>query len=428
MSAIDIERMLRDAMGLDATTIGRDAVAVAVRRRQEQCRIPDTDAYTLRLLESPQELQSLIEAVVVPETWFFRHEEAFHALAEWVHTVWMPAHPAGVLRVLSVPCSTGEEPYSIAMTLLDIGFPADKFVLDAVDISRINLDHASRGVYRSYSFRSRDVSFRDKHFSADQAAYRLSPRVRERVNFRWGNLQSADFMMGEQPYDIVFCRNVLIYFDGEKQHNAVGALKRLLSPSGLLFVGPAEGFLAIDCGFQPLKHRTSFGFHRHKGQPAAKPEFKPRLPLPPVKKIQQPAKPVARPPALTAPVIAPPALTAPVIAPPPVPRDPAAELAKARRCADAGELSAAKSLCEELLQGPDVAADAYTLLGILEEATGDMHSAEESYKRAIYLEPAHEEALAHLALVMDRKGDNAAAKRLRERMKRAGERGMGVPK
>jgi chemotaxis protein methyltransferase WspC len=415
MSAINIERMLRDAMGLDATTIGRDAVAQAVRRRREQCRIPDTDAYTLRLLESPQELQSLIEAVVVPETWFFRHEEAFQALADWLRMEWLPAHPAGVLRLLSVPCSTGEEPYSIAMTLLDIGFPADKFVLDAIDISRLNLEHAGRGVYRSYSFRSRDVSFRERHFSADQSTYRLDSRVRDRVNFRWGNLQSADFMMAEEPYDIIFCRNVLIYFDVEKQHNAVSALKRLLSPVGLLFVGPAEGFLAIDSGFQPLKHRTSFGFHRHRGQAATKPELKLRLPLPPIKKIQQPLKPTAKPPAPAAPTIA---------APPPVPRDPAAELAKARHHADAGELNAAKSICEALLQGSDGSADVYTLLGIVEEATGSMQSAEENYKRAIYLQPAHEEALAHLALVMDRKGDTAAAKRLRERMKRAGERSM----
>src|SRR5262249_21568019 len=119
MSVDRIERLLKDTMGLDVASVGRSVVEHAVRARQRARGVTDADAYWLLLQQPDGELQKLIEAVVVPETWFFRDADAFSALCGAVGEAWQRSHSDGVLRLLSLPCSTGEEPYSMAMALLD---------------------------------------------------------------------------------------------------------------------------------------------------------------------------------------------------------------------------------------------------------------------------------------------------------------------
>src|SRR5262245_23800064 len=119
MPVTEIEQMLRQSMGLDATSLGPRAVEQAIGRRLEKCRLRGSTEYLQLIRSNPEELQALIEAIVVAETWFFRHVEAFDALTEWLRSEWLPSHSNDVLRVLSLPCATGEEPYSIAMALFD---------------------------------------------------------------------------------------------------------------------------------------------------------------------------------------------------------------------------------------------------------------------------------------------------------------------
>ena len=121
----EIVQFLRETIGLDAGSIGRGVVERAILDRQTAAGAADAIAYLARLRSSKEELQALIEAVVVPETWFFRDPGAFDALSSVVRhgAVPMATEP---LRLLSVPCSTGEEPYSMAMALLPsrwIGHP-----------------------------------------------------------------------------------------------------------------------------------------------------------------------------------------------------------------------------------------------------------------------------------------------------------------
>ena len=102
--------------------------------------------------------------MVVTETWFFREKQPFAALVRLVIEEWLPAHPTGRLRLLSVPCSSGEEPYSMAMALMDAGFPAARFEISAVDISARALAFAQRAIYGRNSFRGADLDFRTRHF------------------------------------------------------------------------------------------------------------------------------------------------------------------------------------------------------------------------------------------------------------------------
>lgn len=262
MASPDFARLLRQSMGLDAASIGLAAIDRAVGARQSICGLKDPRAYWERVHASGAELQELIEAVVVPETWFFRDREAFAMLARMVRDEWLPTHAEGVLRLLTLPSSTGEEPYSIAMALLDAGVPANRFRLHAVDISARALALAERAVYGNNSFRGNELEFRGRHFEATPAGYRLSPIVRQQVNFERSNLLAADLLPGVEIYDVIFCRNLLIYFDRRTQERAIKVLERLLASNGVLFVAPSETGLLLSHDFVSARVPLAFAFRK----------------------------------------------------------------------------------------------------------------------------------------------------------------------
>lgn len=242
MTAFEI--ILRDAIGLDPAAIGGAAVEHAVRERQRACGLGGADYLDLVRRDSI-ELQALIDAVIVPDTWFFREPEAFERLAAFVTGAWLPAHQDGTLRLLSLPASTGEEPYSIAITLLDAGVPADRFRVDGVDVSLRLLDHAVNGVYGRDSFRDADAVPGRRYFVDAAHGRRVADEVRQQVQFRRGNIFAQGSIAGLGVYHVIFCRNLLIYFDRPTQDRALDVIERLLTPDGLLFVAPSETSLLL---------------------------------------------------------------------------------------------------------------------------------------------------------------------------------------
>ncbi len=407
MSQIEIEDLLHAAMGLDTASIGSAAIERAVHARMAQNGARGLADYQQRLRSSPDELQELVEAVVVPETWFFRHHEAFRALNRFVIEEWLPAYPNGVLRVLSVPCSTGEEPFSIAMALLDGGLARDRFAIEAWDISRRALAGAERAIYGKNSFRGDDLSFRERHFESVSEGFKVTEAVRRAVCFRQGNLLAPDHPNTVGRFDVVFCRNVLIYFDRPTQERAMATLKQLLALAGTAFVGPAEALLMRGGGFVPTRDAMSFAFKKGSSARPARPALPPPAPM---KALPKPAS------KLVAPLVsrAPLAARAPAVAAPQT----VADLETARRLADAGRMNEAAGVCGAYLQEKGESADGHTLLGVIRDALGDGPSAVKSYRKALYLDPNHTEALMHLALLAERRGDAGEARRLHERARR----------
>src|SRR3712207_6731819 len=114
MSRSRFEELLERTLGLNASSIGASAIDRAVDERKRACRLDGEDAYWELLQGSQDELQELIETIVVPETWFFRDPEAFAAMARIIHGQWLKSEPSKLFRLLSLPCSTGEEPYTMA--------------------------------------------------------------------------------------------------------------------------------------------------------------------------------------------------------------------------------------------------------------------------------------------------------------------------
>ncbi len=409
MTLPDFNGLLREAMGLDSATIGAYAVESAVNARLTAHGIGDPHAYWELVRTSSVELQALIEAVVVPETWFFRDGEAFAALTRYAANEWLPAHPGETLRLLSLPCSSGEEPYSMAMALLDAGFPVQRYRIDAVDISARVLARARHGVYGKNSFRGGDLAFRARHFIPVSGGYRVNDAVREPVFFRQDNLFADDFLSGAALYDAIFCRNLLIYFDRDTQDQAFHVLQSLLKPEGILFVGPSEGALPLRHHLDSTRIPHSFAFRRRS------------VTSPPSRRAK--AEPVS---AVPLPVRMPqsmPAVTATTqeselsVALAELKSD-SAVLDEAYRLADQGHLSAAASLCEESLakHGPSVRA--FHLLGLIASATGDLATASSHYRKALYLDKSHYETLAHLSLLLEKEGDVAGARILHDRIMR----------
>jgi chemotaxis protein methyltransferase WspC len=408
-----VAALLKEKMGLDAESIGVASVERAVRQRLVALGLEDVHVYWEQLSALEWELQELIEAIVIPETWFFRDSEAFRALVHVVHEDWLANHAAETLRILSLPCSTGEEPFSVAMALLDGGFPPSRFHIDAIDISTRAIARAEQGTYGKNSFRGNDLSFRDRHFKPEERGHRLSDAVRRQVQFRHGNLLSAGWLHGAHGYDAIFCRNVLIYFDRVTQGRAIEVLGRLLTPSGLLFVGPSEAGLLLDHGFASAGIPLAFAFRRRGGS-GPQPRSRRRRPPATMAKTsrekpsrQKSSKPtsIARPqPERVA-----------------APNSVAADehwMEQAHRLANQGELAQALEYCQQNSRRQPASAETYHLIGLLHDAAGRVREAAEHYRKALYLDPQHSEALVHLAVALQKQGDALGAQRLLERANR----------
>ena len=183
------------------------------------------------------EWQEFINCLTTNLTSFFREEHHFHALAEALKP--FAGRP---LRMWCNAASTGEEPYSIAMTLLEAGCGSAKLL--ATDIDTKVLATAQRGVYPADA-RGLSRERLHEHFlcgkGLNSGFVRIKPELARRVDFRQLNLMEPHWPLGE-PFDIVFCRNVMIYFNADTQRRVLEGLHAVMKPHGLLFVGHSENF------------------------------------------------------------------------------------------------------------------------------------------------------------------------------------------
>jgi chemotaxis protein methyltransferase WspC len=411
MSFARFIHLVEQEAGLSAASVGVAMIEGAVRARVRACALEDVDSYWARIGQSREEVQKLVEAIVVPETWFFRDTEAFRAIAGLAGK-WLSAYPDQALRLLSLPCSTGEEPYSIAMALIDAGLSADRFSIDAIDISSRALAAARSGIYGGNSFRGTDLAFRDRHFERAEPGWRISETVRSTVRFVQGNMLAADLVESREPYDVVLCRNLLIYFSAETQKRAIAVLERLLTPEGLLFIGHSETGVVHGHGFSPARIPMAFAF-RKAGIPP-KPTTKATVARPAFRPMAAVASPA--PPAI--PLASRPTREA-------KPSNPAPDLDELHRIADRGRLAEAALGCEHHMRARGVSPEALLLLGLIKDAAGDASAAAHYYRKTLYLKPDHGEALRHLSLLLKKQGNVSGAKVLNDRMRRLNEMRAG---
>lgn len=417
MATQRIEELLKEIIGLDSASVGSATINHSVRRRMLACKLSDEQAYLKLLTTSPPELQSLIDEVTVPETWFFRGVEPFRLLAEYVAMEWLKSHPGKIFRVLSIPCSSGEEPYSIAMVLMDIGLQKNQFNIDAVDVNARIITRAKLGVYGRNSFRGDEGDAVDRYFHPVANGYAINDAIRESVNFRHENLLNKDFLAGVSRYNAIFCRNLLIYFDRTTQASVLIKLHNLLATQGMLFVGHAESGCVDSALFSLIRREGAFAYRK-----GVEPAEAISVTAPVSKAGNEPdhknnIKPSVHPGAISGSSTR--KMTKKTLAKVTPNINYEGLLIKATQLADRGELDEAGWLCEKQLGLDPFSADAYYLLAVIREAQGHILVSQELLNRVLYLDPKHYQALIHLTGHAERQGDLAAATTYRTRAKRS---------
>lgn len=407
-----IKHLLKEAIGLNISSVGASNFERAVRHRMKSLGLQDVEDYALKLRQV-EEMRELIDEVIVPETWFFRNPASFTALQQFAAARQEACARGKKLMVLSMPCSTGEEPYTIAMTLDQAGLKPHEYQIDAFDISQRLLTKAKRGVYGRNSFRNKENEFRDRYFDWVGGLYVLNDKMRNAVNFQQGNLLDKYFGVGGQIYDVIFCRNLLIYFDRDTQNHALQKFHKLLADDGLLLLGHAETPDFLHGNFTRSEYVRSFSYHKARVSVPVKENGRRVEALVPsaIAKNTVSAAPRAKP-----------ALefleTVKLAEANLLPQTDAAVLRDAARLANRGELREAGTLCENYLRQHTTSAQAYYLLGLVREAEGKHQLVGELFKKAVYLDPNHYEAMIHLALHLVRHGDADSAKKLQQRAHR----------
>lgn len=414
-----LDAILTERLGLDRASIGSGVVPRAARARMKATGVRDLDEYGRLAATSEAELQALIDEVVVPESWFFRDGTPFDLLRDLARCGWVARPGREPMRVLSLPCAGGEEPYSIAATLDEAGLPVSRRLVDAVDVSAARLEFARRGVYSTNALRGVDPGRVARWFRRVGDAFEVAPELRPGVRFRLGNVLDPVAPNAGSPYDVVFCRNLLIYLDREARARAELNLLRMLAPDGVLIIGHADalGASAEARSLVAAAGRGAFAYRRRRPGEApaelalpAPPPNPPPLLLPPPAPRPKPApslNPIAPPP------------VAPTPAPCTPAEDPRPLIEQAMEHANAGRHGQALACLERQLRRAGPSAAAFALMGGIHQAAGRRAEAEASFGKAIYLDPHHDESLLALALLAERRGDHAAAAGFRRRADRA---------
>jgi chemotaxis protein methyltransferase CheR len=203
------------------------------------------------------ELKNLFDAITINETYFFRAEQQFDALEkiiipELIRNKSGQTNPV-VIRIWSAACSTGEEPYTIAMIVLEKIkpiYPNVQFQILGSDISTQVLDVAKNGIYKEYSVRNMPENYLKKYFIAKDGLYYLKDDVKRLVRFSNINLFDSSQVRLVSNCDIIFCANVLIYFDIPAKQKVVSYLYDALNPGGYLFIGYSESLHGISKAFK----------------------------------------------------------------------------------------------------------------------------------------------------------------------------------
>lgn len=213
-------------------------------------------------------VRSCVDAMATHESLFFRDGTPFEQLENIVLPELSAARPAGQpLRILSAACSSGQEPYSIAMLVLEqaIRLGSRKAEIVGIDMSEGILDKARAGIYSNFEVqRGLSPERQTRWLTPVGAAFEISPRLKAMVSFRRHNLLDSMAHMG--TFDIILCRNVLIYFDAPKKSLVLNALSSALAPDGALLLGSAESVMGL-CDSLELQ-AGSRGLYRRKAQAA----------------------------------------------------------------------------------------------------------------------------------------------------------------
>lgn len=396
-------------------------------------------------LDSGRELDALAAELTVGETYFFRNRDQFTALARAVFPDRLQA--SRPVRILSAGCASGEEPYTIAIVARESGLDAGADSIRAIDVNPEALQRAARARYTPWALRETPAAIQQKWFRADGREFVLDESIKTAVQFTRANLvdDDGDVWM-PNTYDVVFCRNVIMYFAPETMKRVIARIARALRPGGYLFLGHAETLRGVSADFHLCHTHGTFYYQRRDGEASA--SMSPLVEIPSKtdaslaavvndadswvdaihrasERIRSLATAV---PSAVAEHVSPrwdlgsalellrderfgDALSLVERLPAESMRDPDVLLLHAVLLAHAGRFPAADEVCQALLAIDEHHAGAHYVLALCREANGDCTAAVEHDQVALFLDPQFAMARLHLGLLARRAGDRDAARR-----------------
>lgn len=384
-----------------------DSLRISLVTRATRLNYPTFDGYYKALVSDDHEFNELMNLVTINETSFFRFPQQFDALKTRVLPEIMASKSPQnrALRFWSAGCSTGEEPYSIAMALIDAGVPGLgwKAQVLGTDVSTKALAIAQKGEYGRRTMLNVPKEVIARHFQVHDERFTVAPHVKSLVDFGYHNLIKEPYplsLMGN--WDVIFCRNVTIYFRLESTRRVVSNFYDSLNEGGYLFIGHSETLSSVNDAFEAVEVGGVFLYRKPKAKrvfPAVRPataRSERALARSEERAASAPPKRPARQP----------------VAPPPAPADPVVEgdlLAGARRSLEEGHPERVLELVGRVLADDPNNAEAYLLEAYVHADFGEYERALAACHKALAVNPLLPVARYILGIIYQRQGDHVRA-------------------
>ncbi len=398
-----IFKILETKLGLDYHSIGETILIKKLIQIKDEKKINSWSDFLDKLEFSEIFFQELIDKILISESWFFRDETAFFCLEEISNTL---LGNKETIKILSIPCGKGEEPFSILIELMSLNISPKKIEIDALDVSQKNIELAIKAEYCPNSFRSK-LSEKHRSFFIEKAneITKVKDSFQQLINFERYNLLNIDTFRNEKYYDIIFCRNIFIYLTENQKMKTLSDICNLLNDKGFLFVGHSETNLLSKISSE-IQYYKSFIFQKKQTIfKSSKIQFSPqqsnKIPIPFLhnkpkqnhNKIQ--AKSFSN-----------------------LQENKMMNIEAAFEFADKGNLDLAEKICDKLIKQNKNLPRCFFLKGIIYQIRDDKIKATDYFRKTIYLEPENEEALINYHLLLDEIGELKISEKIKQRLKR----------
>ncbi|MCL2181622.1 MAG: protein-glutamate O-methyltransferase [Treponema sp.] len=238
--------------GITFTPTNRSILESRLRERLREKGVASVATYLDSINQDKEELKGFLDSITTNLTRFFRNQAQFDALEKYVIPELMTKikKVPGTIKIWSAGCSTGEEPYTIAMLLTEVLPKSWNFEILASDISLKCLMTAKEGFYAESRIVGIPDNYLAKYFDKVDGGYKIHSDIHAKIKFDYHNLKNDS---GLRNFDVVFCRNVIIYFDEAAQTNVMARFYDSMAPKSFLFIGHSESLFGMDTKFEFLK-------------------------------------------------------------------------------------------------------------------------------------------------------------------------------
>lgn len=258
-------KVIYDECGITFSATNRSILDSRIKDLLRRKNLQTPAEYMDLVLKNPDEMKEMLDSVTTNLTRFFRNQPHFDALVNYVlpHIIEQKRKTGDhTINIWSAGCSTGEEPYTLAMILCDVLPPPYKFHITASDISLKSLMVGQQGFYPDSRITGIPQKYLDRFFKKTDKGYQATQELMSHIKFDYHNLRNDS---GVRNLDVVFCRNVLIYFDEPAQKAVIDRFYNSMAPHSYLFIGHSESLFGMETKFEFLKTTWACLYQKNLG-------------------------------------------------------------------------------------------------------------------------------------------------------------------